>query len=704
MPDAAPTVLCTSIDEEKLEKRLLAIYRDAKTAEEEQGINILFLAIGFLRWYEDDKSEVLREAPLVLVPVSLTRDLRRSAFDLRCRDEDLTTNQAIQERLRGDFGIVLPELPESEEWLPSGYYATVRETIGSKSRWSIDPNGIELGFYSFSKLLMIRDLDPAAWGEKSIVENRLLRGLTEGFNEEPSPLPHNAPLDKLFAPSDLIQVVDADLSQTIVIETIRKGRDLVVQGPPGTGKSQTITNIIAAAVHDGKSVLFVAEKMAALNVVHSRLQKVGLGPICLQLHSRGANKRLVLGEIEETLDPHVLAPDPVAECARLKEMRDTLNRVDERMHEPVGESGMTPFESLSRLVAAAEAGVVSDPNLLPEAAAWSKTQYAAIMQAANQLWEITAAAGPCFAHPYFGVRAVTLQPAELARLTGPLTELEMAAAGLAGYVEDIARYLGIEQDPSLSLCASLVSVLQIVDTIPPDAAELAAAIAAQSPARIHEASEIGIAWAELRAAHAETFVDAAWDIPPAPLRSSLAAGLSFFGRFKSSYRRASKLLATLIKVPLPGPAANRIAMVDALIAVEKARDELAAEDAAMSAMLPVHWRGRRTDFALLQTVSRALCALLAQTVEPRIDSVIEIARQGLAREYIFELRRLSDATIHAVDGVLFALEVNVREAFRVEGRDQIPLRDLVAKVRVWRDSASRFDEWRRISSADFTRS
>jgi len=120
MPDAAPTVLCTSIDEEKLEKRLLAIYRDAKTAEEEQGINILFLAIGFLRWYEDDKSEVLREAPLILVPVSLTRDLRRSAFDLRCRDEDLTTNQAIQERLRGDFGIVLPELPESEEWLPSG--------------------------------------------------------------------------------------------------------------------------------------------------------------------------------------------------------------------------------------------------------------------------------------------------------------------------------------------------------------------------------------------------------------------------------------------------------------------------------------------------------------------------------------------------------------------------------------------------------
>ena len=184
--DAVPTSLRTTLDEEKLEKRLLAIYRDAKTAEEEQGINILFLAIGFLRWYEDEKSEVLREVPLVLVPVSLMRDLRRSSFDLRCREDDIATNQAIQERLRADFGIVLPELPESEEWLPSEYFASVRETIATKSRWSIDPNGVELGFYSFSKLLMIRDLEPAAWGEKSILKHQFLHGLTEGFNEDPS--------------------------------------------------------------------------------------------------------------------------------------------------------------------------------------------------------------------------------------------------------------------------------------------------------------------------------------------------------------------------------------------------------------------------------------------------------------------------------------------------------------------------------------
>ena len=103
-----------------------------------------------------------------------------------------------------------------------------------------------------------------------------------------------------------------------------------MQGPPGTGKSQTIANIIAAAVHDGKSVLFVAEKMAALNVVHHRLQKVGLGPICLQLHSRNANKRLVLAEIDETLNNTRFRPTHKLNTERLKELRDTLNAVDKR--------------------------------------------------------------------------------------------------------------------------------------------------------------------------------------------------------------------------------------------------------------------------------------------------------------------------------------------------------------------------------------
>ena len=645
LPASAPeAALQTNLDARSLEKRLLTIYRDAKTAEEEQGINILFLAIGFLRWYEDEKSEVMREAPLVLVPVSLIRDARHSTFHLRTREEDIATNQAIQERLRTDFGITLPDIPEDEEWRPAEYFAAAHEVIATKSRWSIDPDGVELGFYSFSKLLMIRDLEPEAWAEKSILEHPLLRGLlSEGFNEEPSFVDGDAALDELFAPSELIQVLDADSSQTIVIETVRAGRNLVVQGPPGTGKSQTITNIIAAAVHDGKSVLFVAEKMAALNVVHSRLRHIGLGPICLELHSRGANKKQVLGQLEETLGQQAVEPNPQTEVMRLTELRDTLNAVAKRMHATVGKTGTTPYRALSRLVAAAEKGVTSYTALLGEAAKWSQADFASIMQNAVYLAEITATAGPCFEHPYYGVERTQLQPAGSRRLSEPKAVLAEAAMALANRLEALSGDLGIEREVSLDSGAVLVSILRIIESIPPGTAEIAAAIAAsKKPSRILEAVCAGIAWNDLRVAHAEAFVEAAWDTPAAPLRLSLITGVTFFGRLGSAYRRNSGILATLIRGPLPRKAQERIELVDRLLTVEKAHEALKAENAAMSALLPVHWRGEKTDFATLLAAASAVQELTSHIARPRIENCIEIAKQNRPTDYIAEITRLAE--------------------------------------------------------------
>jgi Protein of unknown function (DUF4011) len=130
--------LQTSLSPELLHKRLHAIHRDAKTAEEERGINILYLALGFLRWYEDDRSDVPREAPLILLPVSLVRDAKRSAFDVKLRDDDIATNQALQERLRGDFGIALPSIPDTDDWLPSDYFDGTITAAAANRRWSID--------------------------------------------------------------------------------------------------------------------------------------------------------------------------------------------------------------------------------------------------------------------------------------------------------------------------------------------------------------------------------------------------------------------------------------------------------------------------------------------------------------------------------------------------------------------------------------
>ena len=693
--------LQTGLEEEALEKRLLAMYRDAKTAEEEQGINILFLAVGFLRWYEDDRSDVMREAPLILVPVTLARDLRRSSFCLRGRDEDISANQAIQERLRTDFGVILPEIPEDEDWLPSTYFDEIAQLIAGKSRWSIDFDGVELGFYSFSKLLMIRDLEIGSWGENEILENPLLRGLlTDGFSEEPPAISNDTKLDEHFAPADLIQVVDADSSQTVVIENVRAGRNLVVQGPPGTGKSQTITNIIASAVHDGKTVLFVAEKMAALNVVHARLRKAGLGPICLELHSRGANKKQVLAEIEATLSHDAGEPDAEAQLTRLTEIRDTLNDVADRMHVSIGNTGSTPFQALSRLIAAAHAGAESHPPLLEEAEGWSQADYASILQSATRLVEITANAGPCFRHAFYGAEATSLQPAELARLSGPLNLLADAATALAALSAKAFLSLDVTVEITLESCSSVISILQLMAKLSSDNVELAEQIASQNLRRILEAAEAGLALSRLKAKHAETFVDAAWSVSPLPMRTSLALGLSFFGRFKGDYRRASKLLATLVKAPVPKKVPAKIELVDALIEVENARTDMTAHDAAMNLMAPLHWRGEKTDFKTLFDVATVMQALKSHEFRPPIDRALEIARSGDASDLASAMIRLVAELFRSLEPVFSLLKINTTKAFLVADRNQVPIESVGEKAKTWRASLDRFDEWRRLSAAD----
>src|SRR3989304_879482 len=194
------TKLQTQLTAEGLQKRLLGLYRDAKTLEEEQGVNILYLAIGFLRWFEDRNSEILREAPLVLVPVALVRNNSRSSFRLAVREDEVATNLPLQERLRQD-GIILPDIPENEDWSPSSYFGAVREAISVEPRWSIDENGMMLSFFSFSKLLMFRDLMPENWPNGSLLGHPLLEGiLVDGFPPQEPLFPEDARLYESFDP------------------------------------------------------------------------------------------------------------------------------------------------------------------------------------------------------------------------------------------------------------------------------------------------------------------------------------------------------------------------------------------------------------------------------------------------------------------------------------------------------------------------
>ena len=243
-------------------------------------------------------------SPLLLLPVELERQNVGSRFKLRFREEEIATNLSLQAKLQSEFHVELPGLPEIEDLLPSTYMAAVSESIQNQDRWKVLPNDMVLWFFSFSKFLMYRDLQPENWpSDNPLEDHSLIAGLLEeGFCSDPPICGDDDKIDSLISAADMVHVMDADSSQTVAIEEIRRGRHMVIQGPPGTGKSQTIANLISVAVKENKSVLFVAEKMAALNVVKSRLDNVGLGDMCLELHSQKANKRSVVEDLARTLN------------------------------------------------------------------------------------------------------------------------------------------------------------------------------------------------------------------------------------------------------------------------------------------------------------------------------------------------------------------------------------------------------------------
>ncbi|WP_040666561.1 DUF4011 domain-containing protein, partial [Nitrolancea hollandica] len=288
-----PDEIVTGLEAKDLQNRLKRLRLKSRSAVTEQGVNILFAAFGFLHWREGNSDSPLECSPLLLVPVEIQRDSALDPFRLVSIEDEFVLNPTLVEKLSRDFGLVLNS--DSEQENDHGLetlIAQIESRIHHFSDWYVSRE-VHLGLFSFTKLLMYRDLD--RYYEKIAAHPLLaaLAGDSSRLLPPPSELPTIDQLDDLVSPQETFQVLDADSSQLEAIEAAKRGVSFVLQGPPGTGKSQTITNIIAEAICAGKRVLFVSEKMAALDVVKRRLDKTGLGTFCLELHSHRANKRAV---------------------------------------------------------------------------------------------------------------------------------------------------------------------------------------------------------------------------------------------------------------------------------------------------------------------------------------------------------------------------------------------------------------------------
>lgn len=344
-----------------LEKREAALWRDVKLKEQDFGYSSLYAVFGCLEWRDAGSPTRPRLAPLILVPLELERRSFRGAKRLYVGPSDrepTSLNICLDEKLR-QSGLILPALDEEEDGAgttdtPESYFAKIERWIErNRPDWRLR-RFVQICSIQFSRLAMYRDLDPSFWEVRPGAASLAAR-LFKAESSEP-PLSTGEAIDdreeeeRFTAPL----VLDADASQLQAIAAALRGESFGLQGPPGAGKSQTIANLIAAAIADGKRVLFLAEKMAALNVVYSRLVEVGLGPFCLQLHSTKARKKDVIEAVRARVDhSSVAAPsDARARKDALKRSRGDLNAYADLMSTSFGAQGQTLHDVLWSAVAA----------------------------------------------------------------------------------------------------------------------------------------------------------------------------------------------------------------------------------------------------------------------------------------------------------------------------------------------------------------
>lgn len=679
------------------QKRLLRLASEARTAEEEQGINILYLSLGFLTWFEDKSSAVKREAPLILLPVELNRNAKTSTYDIKCRDDDIVTNLSLQERLGGDFGLELPEINTDEEgWSPSVYFEKVRSIIESKPEWSIDENGMQLGFFSFAKLLMLRDLDPENWPSGGLESKPLIDGLLASGFESDNPLfDKDDRLDKKLSPADIIQVVDADASQTKVIEEVRSGRNLVVQGPPGTGKSQTITNIIASAVHDGKTVLFVAEKMAALSVVHRRLKSTGLESICLELHSRAANKKLVLAELARTLNAGSAVPVFPDTPDKLTSIRNGLNEVADILHSDIFDIGETPFKILSELVHFA--GKNTPPPKIDGTtlAGLSSDQILAIEKLIDGYCSQLGEDKDRTSNPFYGVNNLDLQPMDVQRLQVIVSDLYKETSSFtknAKQAMEIAKFKG----PSFDEIYKAADFFQMVSQAPEHAPDLVSLFQDESTvSKLRTALDIGHKWQDVRKDGASQYVEAAWTSPVDHLRGPIASAVgSFFSKFGGAYRSASRELATLLQLTIPKSAEERLVLVDQLLAAHTKRKHFEECESFLMHALGNNWHGESTPFEKILAVGNWYQEVHQKQPDVPVQTVAGLAgKSDPTKKLAHFLKTNAESIFTAATDIFVKLDLNLKQAFSCTSLEQVPLDALAFKLQSIAQNQMKYGDW-----------
>jgi len=597
--------LIAKVAQEALDGHLLAIFSSARTGLEEGGANTLYIALGLLRWTEADKAEASHLAPILLLPVSLTRQSVRSGFRLTRHDDEAIINPTLLQLLKNNFEMRisgLETLPQDDKGIDvAKVLQAFRLAVREIPRWEVVDQA-HLAIFSFTKFLMWKDL---ADRTEQLKTNRVVKHLIdhpgEVFAHEAADERY-ARLDAHYRPQDILAPMLSDSSQLGAICAVDDGRDLVLEGPPGTGKSQTITNLIAHTLAKGRTVLFVSEKMAALEVVHRRLESIGLGPFCLELHSSKAKKAEVLQQLGKSLDVAggKTSQDWAREAERLAQLRSELNALVDSLHKDFP-NGLTVFDAIGTCIANSGA----EPSAMPwsDALTHSRQQLDSLRETARSMSTLAAALGPLSGHPLSLIGRTEWSPtwqdstlAAAATLDSTIRQLREKAQLVGKAVGVPSHGLSLEAYAALD---DLADTLLAAPKVPPGLARQAQDVAVR--ARVRTLAKHG----QQRAAHWKR-VGGGWSGQLAKLNAvSLQeewrqAITSWWPKSWFAKRSFAGKLAGVRSDGKPPTPAVIAAMLAALADVNEEDQSLRAMHSEAEVLLQGAYAGIKTDWAALE--------------------------------------------------------------------------------------------------------
>ena len=453
---------------------------------------------------------------------------------------------------------------------------------------------------------MYKDLDSKAWpNDKKPNDHPVIKALlSEGFRDLPSIVSDEEHLDELMNPQDVHQVLDADSSQTLAILDINNGHNIVIQGPPGTGKSQTITNVIAEAIGRGKKVLFVSEKMAALEVVKRRLDLVGLGDAVLELHSHKTNKKILLKELDRTLNlGRPIQKNADDDIKSFVEMRNRLNAYCEAANKPILTSNLSPVKAIGCFL-----NLGKDASTLPRMdfatmKSWSTGDYKNNRLRVEELQHRLKSMGVPRKNPFWGAeRKKILLPTDEEQLKQLLNTAKEGTKRIKQNASILANNLNLNSPNTLhDLELTCRAAIRASEAPHLQGIRLKSG---EWQARRDELKYLINSGSQLSSLHShydDQFIDAAWEQDVLLERQYFIAYGKKWWRFLSgNYRRAKARLEGFCKKPLPKENDKNIQLIDAILDAQKHTEVYKQYEPLGAGLFGAQWQKENSDWQVLE--------------------------------------------------------------------------------------------------------